>query len=76
MCTLTIADDDPLSARVENRATVEFGRADNLNVKIEVTNVVHADESTFYINSSLHAFDGDELVHTQTWTETVPRDRV
>jgi hypothetical protein len=73
---MSIADCDPLSARVDNRATVEFGRADGPRIVIELATAMTADATDFQIEASLDAYEDEEPVHATSWSERIPRDLV
>ena len=73
--TFTIDPDDPLSARMETHWTETFGRGD-WYMRVETRTTLTADQNTFFIQSELEAFEGDERIYHRNWNRAVPRDRV
>jgi putative CocE/NonD family hydrolase len=72
--TFTIADGDPLSARVECRRRIDVRRGDGWRTRIDVLATMTADEHDFHVASVLEAYDGDTRVHVRTASATIPRD--
>ena len=73
--TFTIDPDDPLSARMETHWTETFGRGD-WYMRVETRTTLTADQNTFFIQSELEAFEGDERIYHRNWNRAVPRDMV
>ena len=71
--TYRILPDDPLSARMETHWT-ETLRRDDWSVRTETTAVQTADRDNFHIVARLEAYEGDKLIFSRDWDETVPRD--
>jgi len=71
----SVAPGDPLSARAECERTVMIDR-DEWHVRVETTSALSCDETTFFLENEVAAFDcGDELFRRQ-WRSQVPRDGV
>lgn len=66
---------DPLCASMSAHWTQTSGR-DDWSVRTEARVSMHADVSTFYIEASVEAYEGDELFHEKTWSKTVRREHV
>ncbi len=69
------ADDDPLSTRMKTHWTETFGRGD-WYMRVEIRTTLTADQNTFFIQSGLEAFEGDERIYHRNWDRAVPRDMV
>ena len=74
--TLSIQDDDPLSARFKSKATVEFGRNDGPEVRIILTMTVSSDASHYHVEAAMEAIADASIVEKQQWTERIPRDHI
>jgi hypothetical protein len=72
--TFSITGEDPLSATVECRRVIEVRRGDEWVTRIEVTATMRCDATDYHVATELLAFEGDELVHTRTHANTIPRD--
>ncbi|MCB9150132.1 MAG: CocE/NonD family hydrolase [Caldilineaceae bacterium] len=70
--TYTIAEGDPLSARVRCEHTLKLGRGD-WRVRIETASEMSADATHFYLENTLTAFDGETPFFTRTWQNSFPR---
>ncbi len=71
----TIRPDDPLSARVEIAWRVQLARGD-WRVETRTRTVLTATKSTFELDATLEAFEGDQPVHRERWERSIPRDLV
>ena len=71
--TYRILPDDPLSARMDTHWT-ETLRRDDWSVRTETTTVQTADRDNFHIVARLEAYEGERLIFSRDWDETVPRD--
>jgi putative CocE/NonD family hydrolase len=70
---LTIADEDPLSARYLLTQSFDMGR-EGWRTRIETRTEMTSDADNFYIKCMLNAFDGDLPVYTKTWEQAIKRD--
>lgn len=73
--TYVMAGSDPLSARASTRWSTETGRGD-WRVKTISTSSMRADETQFFLEAELVAFEGDKEVLRRQWKETIPRDKL
>jgi predicted acyl esterase len=71
----SILEGDPLSARVEFRASTGMARGD-WRARAEVESTMSADSESFYVTTALSAFEGGARVFTRTWDFSFPRDLV
>jgi hypothetical protein len=71
----SIVEGDPLTARVEFRASSGMAR-DDWRARAEVESTMSADSESFYVTTSLSAFEGGTRVFTRTWDFSFPRDHV
>jgi uncharacterized protein len=71
----SILEGDPLSARVEFRASTGMARGD-WRARAEVESTMSADSGAFYVTTALSAFEGGARVFTRTWDFSFPRDQV
>jgi predicted acyl esterase len=67
-----LADDDPLSAKVEMRRTDTIER-DGWKVRIETSMRLSCARDTFLLSASLQAWEGAEEVCSRTWDSVIPR---
>ncbi|MGI9498706.1 MAG: CocE/NonD family hydrolase [Geminicoccaceae bacterium] len=72
---LSIHPDDPLSARLDITWTERFERG-AWEVSSKTRTVMTSGPTDFHLEATLEAWLGDELVHRQTWEQTIPRDLV
>jgi putative CocE/NonD family hydrolase len=72
---LTIAADDPLSARYELTQRYELGR-EGWRIQIETHTSMRATATEFVLSAKLSAFENGALVATRDFEETIPRDLV
>ena len=70
-----IAQDDPLSARVECEREITLDR-EGWHVRLRTSSAMWTDEEEFQVVSALEAWDGEELVFEGSWQRAVPRDLV
>ena len=68
----SIHPDDPLSARHEARWRYEFGRGD-WTVRIDSESVMISDEESFHLDRAVTAREGDAVVISLRWKESIPR---
>ena len=73
---LTIGADDPDSAEANIEQSYSLLRDDGWAVRIETEVTLTGDREAFRITGSLKAFEGDDLVTTRSWSETIPREHV
>jgi uncharacterized protein len=71
----SIVEGDPLSAKVEFRATTGMARGD-WSTRAEVTSTMTADAEAFDVTSALDAYEGAARVFARTWSWRIPRDSV
>jgi hypothetical protein len=71
--TLTIREDDPLSARVTVERNIEQGRGE-WSVRVALRSEMTADAADYLISTSIDAYEGDTRVHSRTHVARVPRD--
>lgn len=70
---LTIADGQPLSARVEVDWTWSFRRGD-WRARTETKGRVWCTRDTFEFETTVDAFEGDSAVFSRSWRNSLPRD--
>jgi putative CocE/NonD family hydrolase len=70
-----IQEGDPLSAvtRIEERFT--FCRGD-WAIRVNGSTTTRSDETDFYLDATLQAHEGEELVFSRVWNERIPRKLV
>jgi hypothetical protein len=73
--TYSIAEGDPLSARVQCDRMIQVGRG-AWQVRIETVSTMTADLESFHVTNLLEAYEGDRRVFTKTSAHTYPRDHV
>jgi putative CocE/NonD family hydrolase len=71
----SIVEGDPLSARVEFRASTGMSRGD-WRTRAEVESTMTADAEFFHVTTALDAYEGDTRVFARAWTFRFPRDHV
>ena len=71
----TIAEGDPLSAKVQCDWTLTVGRGE-WQTSLESVSIMTADEKQFYLTNHLIAYEGETEVFNKTWKTEVPRDFV
>jgi hypothetical protein len=70
-----ITEGDPLSAWTRCERTFKIGRGD-WRTRVEAASTLRSDATTFYLDSELEAFEGDQRVFARTWTFQVARKLV
>ncbi|MGW4171440.1 CocE/NonD family hydrolase [Streptomyces chartreusis] len=69
----TTVADDFTSANGSSTWTMRF-RRDNWDVRVVTHTQLSCDETSFFVDASLDAYEADRRVFSRTWNETVPRD--
>ncbi len=69
----TFCDNDFNSARGETYCLRTFERKD-WSVKTVTCTVLTSDESYYYIDATLDAYEGDQRVYSQSWDRQIPRE--
>ncbi|MSP82680.1 MAG: CocE/NonD family hydrolase [Alphaproteobacteria bacterium] len=72
---LSIAEDDPLSAKTVMWRTTEYAR-DGWRTRIAARTTVRATKTDFLLTGELDAFEGDQKVASKRWDATIPRDLI
>jgi uncharacterized protein len=72
---LSIAADDPLSARYELTQSYELGR-EGWRIRIETHSSMHATATDFVLAAKLRAFENGTFAASRDFEETIPRDLV
>ena len=70
---LTIGPDDPDSAEATIAQSYAMLRDDGWAIRIETQVTLTGSREAFAIVGALKAFEGDALVATRSWSETIPR---
>jgi hypothetical protein len=73
--TYAIAEDAPLSARVDCERSAAFRRG-GWQVHVKTASTLACDAQQFRVTNMLEAFEGPACVFARTWHFTVPRDLV
>jgi putative CocE/NonD family hydrolase len=71
--TLTIRDEDPLSAHYVLTQSYEMGR-EGWRIRVETRAQMRSDVEYFYLSGTLTAFENGTEVATREWDETIARD--
>jgi hypothetical protein len=71
----TIYEGEPLSATVRCDQLLAYQR-ETWQIRLETSSVMTADETRFFVNQLLDAYEGQTRVFTRTWHFTIPRDLV
>jgi putative CocE/NonD family hydrolase len=74
-CVYSIVDGDPLSGKVEFRASSGMGRG-GWRMLSEVTSSMTSDRDSFYVETQLEVTENGERVFSRDWSFTIPRDHV
>ncbi|MFF5653594.1 CocE/NonD family hydrolase [Streptomyces collinus] len=69
----TAVADDFTSVGGETTWTMRFHR-DDWDVQVVTSTRLTCDETDFFVDATLDAYEGDRRVFSRTWNETVPRD--
>ncbi|HSF95201.1 MAG TPA: CocE/NonD family hydrolase [Thermohalobaculum sp.] len=72
---LSIHPDDPSSAKLDITWTEDFSRG-AWQVSSRTQTVLTSSKTHFHLEARLEARLGDELLHSQTWERSIPRDLV
>ncbi|MGI9336013.1 MAG: CocE/NonD family hydrolase [Gammaproteobacteria bacterium] len=72
----SIVDGDPLSARIELEGELEFGRADELDVRIETSTTMTATRDAFQVQAHIDVSENGKPLFSRSWLETIPRDGI
>lgn len=67
-----IADNDPLSARIEYKADFKFAR-EEWNLRTESELVATCDSSSFYLKGKVAAYEDEKCVFEREWDVSIPR---
>ncbi len=74
-CAYSIVDGDPLSAKVEFRASSGMGRG-GWSMLSEVTSSMTSDRESFQVETRLEVSENGEELFSRDWSFTIPRDHV
>jgi hypothetical protein len=74
-CVYSIVEEDPLSAKVEFRASSGMGRGD-WSMLSEVTSSMTSDRDNFHVQARLDVSEDGEQIFSRDWSFTIPRDNV
>ncbi|MEU1572599.1 CocE/NonD family hydrolase [Streptomyces collinus] len=69
----TAVADDFTSVGGETTWTMRFHR-DDWDVRVVTSTRLTCDDTDFFVDATLDAYEGDRRVFSRTWNETVPRD--
>jgi hypothetical protein len=73
--TYSIAENDPLSARVECNRRIEISRED-WQTRVETQSILTSDAGHFYLTNVLDAYEGQARIFTKSCTKMIPRNCV
>jgi putative CocE/NonD family hydrolase len=73
--TLSIYEDDPLSAVHQVQRTLEYKR-DDWQVRLKTDSRLTADATHFYLFNQLDAYEGATPVFSRSWTSKIARDQM
>jgi putative CocE/NonD family hydrolase len=74
-CVYSIVEGDPLSAKVEFRASSGMGRGD-WGILSEVTSSMTSDRDTFHVQTRLDVIESGEHIFSRDWSFSIPRDHI
>jgi hypothetical protein len=74
-CVYSIDDGDPLSGKVEFRASSGMGRGD-WRMLSEVTSSMTSDRDSFHVETRLDVTENGAQIFSRDWAFTIPRDHV
>jgi uncharacterized protein len=74
-CVYSIVEGDPLSAKVEFRASSGMGRGD-WTMLSEVASSMTSDRDNFHVQARLDVSEDGEQIFSREWTFAIPRDHV
>lgn len=70
--TYSICDDDPLSAIVKINTTISISRGE-WRTRTETTSMMTADNTHYFLEANLCAYEGDRLILSRNWSEKIAR---
>jgi predicted acyl esterase len=73
--TLSIHEDDPLSAVHRVQRALEYKR-DDWQVRLKTDSRLTADATHFYLFNQLDAYEGATIVFSRSWTSKIARDQM
>ena len=73
--TYSIVADDPLSAHIKCVRVTKSRRGD-WRTHVQTSSTLSSDATTFYVENTLEAYEGDVQVFTKTWKFQIPRDLI
>ena len=74
-CVYSIVEGDPLSAKVEFRASSGMGRGD-WSMLSEVTSSMTSDRENFHVRTHLDVTEDGVQIFSRDWSFSIPRDHV
>jgi hypothetical protein len=74
-CVYSIVEGDPLSAKVEFRASSGMGRGD-WSMLSEVTSSMTSDRDNFHVQARLDVSENGEQIFSRDWSFSISRDHV
>jgi hypothetical protein len=74
-CVYEVVDGDPLSAKVEFRASSGMGRGD-WSMLSEVASAMTSDCDSFLVETRLDVSENEQQIFSREWSFTIPRDHV
>jgi uncharacterized protein len=74
-CVYSIVEEDPLSAKVEFRASSGMGRGD-WSMLSEVASSMTSDRDNFHVQARLDVSEDGEQIFSRGWSFSIPRDNV
>jgi uncharacterized protein len=74
-CVYEVVDGDPLSAKVEFRASSGMGRGD-WSMLSEVTSSMRSDRDSFLVETRLDVSENEQQIFSREWSFSIPRDHV
>ena len=74
-CVYSIDEGDPLSAKVEFRASSGMGRSD-WSMLSEVTSSMMSDHDSFHVGARLDVSENGERIFSREWSYVIARDHV
>src|SRR5262249_49448923 len=71
--SMSIGEDDPLTAETEMERTILLGRG-SWRTRIVATARPQATRENFLSSARLEAYEGETRIFAQDWSTTIPRD--
>jgi putative CocE/NonD family hydrolase len=68
-----INEQDPLSATLYIHTTISLSR-DDWQTRTEIQSRMQANKTHYLISANLYAYEGDSLIFSREWQESIPRD--